>query len=99
MQLGRINLRSVGDSRISLGNDDFHRRGFPSTAIVLLKTGTYFERNKLGKVKGYLIRTFLHYLLSVAKCRGSWVVGRGSWVVGRGSWVWVVGVGVGKGRG
>ena len=28
---------------------------------------------------------------SVAKCRGSWVVGRG-----RGSWVWVVGVGVGK---
>ena len=35
---------------------------------------------------------------SVAKCRGSWVVGRGrgswvvgrgSWVVGRGSWVWV----------
>ena len=31
---------------------------------------------------------------SVAKCRGSWVVGRG-----RGSWVWVVGVGVGKCRG
>ena len=25
--------------------------------------------------------------MSVAKCRGSWVVGRG-----RGSWVWVVGV-------
>ena len=37
----------------------------------------------------------LEYLLrSVAKCRGSWVVGRG-----RGSWVWVVGVGVGKCRG
>ena len=34
------------------------------------------------------------YLKSVAKCRGSWVVGRG-----RGSWVWVVGVGVGKCRG
>ena len=33
-------------------------------------------------------------LWSVAKCRGSWVVGRG-----RGSWVWVVGVGVGKCRG
>ena len=32
--------------------------------------------------------------LSVAKCRGSWVVGRG-----RGSWVWVVSVGVGKCRG
>ena len=31
---------------------------------------------------------------SVAKCRGSWVVGRG-----RGSWVWFVGVGVGKRRG
>ena len=30
---------------------------------------------------------------SVAKCRGSWVVGRG-----RGSWVWVMGVGVGKCR-
>ena len=29
----------------------------------------------------------------LAKCRGSWVVGRG-----RGSWVWVVGVGVGKCR-
>ena len=28
---------------------------------------------------------------SVAKCRGSWVVGGG-----HGSWVWVVGVGVGK---
>ena len=26
--------------------------------------------------------------MSVAKCRGSWVVGRG-----RGSWVWFVGVG------
>ena len=32
--------------------------------------------------------------LSVAKCRGSWVVGRG-----RGSWVWGVGVGVGVGVG
>ena len=31
---------------------------------------------------------------SVAKCRGSWVVGRG-----RGSWVRVLGVGVGKCRG
>ena len=30
---------------------------------------------------------------SVAKCRGSWVVGRG-----RGSWVWVVDVGVGVGK-
>ena len=34
------------------------------------------------------------FQMSVAKCRGSWVVGRG-----RGSWVWVVGVGVGKCRG
>ena len=35
---------------------------------------------------------------SVAKCRGSWVVGRGrgSWVVGRGSWVVGVGKFVGK---
>ena len=32
--------------------------------------------------------------MSVAKCRGSWVVGRG-----RGSWVWFVGVGVGVGVG
>ena len=31
---------------------------------------------------------------SVAKSRGSWVVGRGC-----GSWVWVVGVGVGVGVG
>ena len=31
--------------------------------------------------------------VSVAKCRGSWVVGRG-----RGSWVWFVGVGVGVGK-
>ena len=29
---------------------------------------------------------------SVAKCRGSWVVGKG-----RGSWVWVVGMGRGCG--
>ena len=39
------------------------------------------------------------HLKSVAKCRGSWVVGRGSWVevVGRGCgscvWVWVIVVG------
>ena len=31
---------------------------------------------------------YRHLELSVAKCRGSWVVGRG-----RGSWVWVVGRG------
>ena len=30
--------------------------------------------------------------MSVAKCRGSWVVGKG-----RGSWVWVVGMGRGCG--
>ena len=30
--------------------------------------------------------------MSVAKCRGSWIVGRG-----RGSWVWIVGRGCGCG--
>ena len=41
-----------------------------------------------------VVRTDGRSFVSVAKCRGSWVVCRG-----RGSWVWVMGVGVGKCRG
>ena len=45
-------------------------------------------------MRGEITKPQTATVMSVAKCRGSWVVGRG-----RGSWVWVVGVGVGKCRG
>ena len=67
---------------------------------MILGTNTKSDISKLLYVISRAVRrvkfeTILkHYERSVAKCRGSWVVGRG-----RGSWVWVVSVGVGKCRG
>ena len=55
------------------------------------------QKLRLFDICGGIERTSSHghrrARMSVAKCRGSWVVDRG-----RGSWVWVVGVGVGNCR-
>ena len=45
--------------------------------ILAKKKEVFFGTNEIVRYIRYILR-------SVAKCRGSWVVGRG-----RGSWVWV----------
>ena len=50
------------------------------SAVLALSSKFCISEQRLGQNQYRL-------MASVAKCRGSWVVGRG-----RGSWVWVVGV-------
>ena len=62
----------------------------PIKSIPFLK----FSRDHLRSILGLRSRDHLRLGMSVAKCRGSWVVGRG-----RGCGSRFVGVGVGKCRG
>ena len=56
------------------------------------KDHSCFVYSDASAAGGGVIIDFNNDFGSVAKCRGSWVVGRG-----RGSWVWVVGLGCGYG--